>query len=143
MTLEELYDLSDRHPIVFYDGVCYLCNGFVRLVINNDRDGLVKFCLLQNDSGLSLRERLSLGSDINTTIGIYRREIYTHSDVLYMVAQSLGGWWLLLSPLYLLPKSFRDMIYNWVASNRYKWFGQSDECIVPEPSVRSRFINSV
>lgn len=141
MTLDELTDLSHHHPILMYDGVCNLCDAFVQFVIQHDQKGVVKFCALQNQSGTSNRERLTLGDDINTAIGLYKGKTYTHSDALYMVIKALKGWWSLLLPLYILPKSLRDIVYNWVAKNRYRWFGKADQCMMPTADVRARFID--
>lgn len=141
MTYEELIELSHQHPILFYDGVCMLCNGFVNAVIKHDPDAHVKFCILQNETGIAIREQLSLGSDISTTIGVHKGEVSTHSDVLHMIVKATGGWWSVVRPLYILPKSLRDIVYNWVARNRYRWFGKSESCIIPHPDVLSRFID--
>lgn len=141
MTLAEIYQASEKHPIVFFDGVCNLCNGFVQMVIRNDVKGRIQFCALQNIEGQQIRKELGLGENLDTAIGLYQNKVYTHSDVLYMVAKSMGGWWNILYPFYFLPKALRDVIYNWVARNRYNWFGQSDQCMVPSKKIMTRFLS--
>ncbi len=140
MTIEELYKSSYDHPILFYDGVCKLCNGFVQYVIQHDHKKIVKFCALQETGGLAISKYLNLSSDMNTAVGLYKGEVYSHSDVLRMIATVLGGKWLLIKPLYLFPKSMRDFVYNRVAQNRYKWFGKNESCMIPDPALLKRFI---
>jgi len=141
MTYDELVKISHKEPILMYDGVCNLCDAFVKFVIKQDNKGVIKFCALQNQSGQSAREELTHGTDINTAIGLYNGKTYTHSDALYMVIKVLKGRWSLLLPFYILPKSFRDIVYNWVATNRYRWFGKADQCMMPTPDIRARFID--
>lgn len=140
MTVEQLYDASKDQPIVLYDGVCNLCNGFVNFVLRTDKEGIIKFCALQEKGGLALRHHLNMGTEIGTAIGLWKGQIFTHSDVLRMVASSLKGWWSLVLPLYVLPKSFRDWVYMLIAKNRYRLFGKRDTCMVPNNEVLSRFI---
>ena len=140
MTIDELKSLSYQHPILFYDGVCLLCNGFVNNVIKHDDQALIRFCMLQDEAGQLITQELSIPNYLDTTIGIKEGKIYTHSDVLKMVIDTLRGKWLLLKPLYVLPKGYRDVIYRWVARNRYKWFGHTDQCIAPTPEVSNRFL---
>ncbi len=140
MTLDDIKFLSHDHPILFYDGVCHLCNGFVNTVIRHDPRSIIRFCTLQNEAGQLITEELSIPQYLDTTIGIKDGQIYTHSDVLKMVIDALKGKWLLLKPLYIFPKGLRDKIYNWVARNRYGWFGQSDQCLIPNSKVSNRFL---
>ncbi len=140
MTVEEIYSISDENPILFYDGVCNLCNGFVQMVIKHDEHGKIKYCALQDPSGVNIREYLNQKHDISTAIGMYKKQIFTHSDVLFMIARVLKGKWIILRPFQWIPKSIRDRIYNWVAKNRYKWFGQKDSCPVPDIKIKNRFI---
>ena len=140
MTLDQIKDISKAHPIIFYDGVCNLCNGFVNFVIKSDKQSKVRFGALQNDAGKTIREHLSMTGEINTVVGMHNGIVYTHSDVLRVVAKSLGGAWLLILPFYIVPKGLRDIIYNYIAKNRYKWFGKSDHCQIPSKNEMDRFL---
>ena len=142
MTVEQMIEHSKVKPIILFDGVCNLCNGFVNFVINHDKEGIVQFCALQDNGGVAIRQHLNLGDELTTAVGLWNGHIYTHSDVLGMIARSLGGFWKLVLPFYVLPKSFRDTVYNWVARNRYHWFGKSDKCRIPTPDEIHRFIGN-
>ena len=140
MTLAELEKLSYNHPIVFFDGQCNLCNSFVQFVIARDKKEIFKFCQLQNETSKLIEKKIDLGTSLETTVGLKNGLYATHSDVLHMVAKTFGGFWSLLTPFYWLPKSFRDLIYSWVARNRYKLFGKQESCMIPDPSLESRFL---
>lgn len=140
MTLAELEKLSYDHPIVFFDGKCNLCNSFVQFVIARDKKEIFKFCQLQNETGKLIEKKIDLRTSLETTVGLKNGLYATHSDVLKMVAKTFGGPWSLLIPLYWLPKAFRDMIYSWVAKNRYKLFGKQEKCMIPNPALESRFL---
>ena len=140
MTTQELYKTSYSHPVILYDGICRLCNGFVAFMLRKDKKGVFRFVALQDPLGVAVRKEMNLTGPISTVIGLKDGKTYTHSDVLYMVAVQQGGWMNLLRPLYLLPKTFRDFIYNWVARNRYAWFGKNESCYRPSTDVAERFL---
>ena len=96
--------------------------------------------MLQEALGKELQRHLGLPDEIETVIALRDGKIYTHSDVLLLIVKELGGVWSLIRPLYMLPKSFRDMVYRWIARNRHKWFGVSQKCYVPSEEHSSRFI---
>ena len=139
MEFEQIKDLSEKHPIIFFDGVCRLCNGFVNYVIRHDPDGKLKFCALQDENAVEIRKEFGLTENLDTVIGLYRSQIYSHSDVVFMVARQFRAYRFIL-PLQRLPISFRNYIYRLIAKNRYRWFGKQETCMVPSSDVFSRFI---
>ena len=132
--------LSEENPIIFYDGVCNLCDGFVQFVIRNDPQGKIKFCALQDEQAVGIRKEVQIEDNIDTVVGLHNGKIYTHSDVLFLVARQLGGFWLIITPLQYLPKGFRNFIYRWVARHRYNWFGKQETCIIPSSDIQARFL---
>jgi len=134
-------DPKTDHPILFFDGVCNLCNGFVQTIIRLDPKGKFRFASLQSEEAQELlRDHKLDPNDLNTVILLDGSRTYTESDVALEVARILGGAWLLLYPLRYLPSRFRDGIYRWVARNRYQWFGKKDQCMVPTPELKNRFL---
>lgn len=132
---------TNQHPILLFDGVCNLCNGFVQFVIKRDEKGLFRFTALQSEPGQELlatyqQER----SNFSTVILIENGQVYTHSDVALIVAKRLGGLWSLFYIFKIIPRPVRDSIYNWVARNRYRWFGEKPQCMIPTPDIKSRFL---
>lgn len=128
---------STDGPILYFDGVCNLCNSVVQFIIRHDRKGVFRFASLQSEAGKKVRTEGGLSS----VILFYKGKYYTKSGAVLQVARLLGGWMLLLVPGYVLPKFVRDAIYDAVAKRRYKWFGRKDECMIPTPELKARFLD--
>lgn len=140
MEHQEQVRLSQDRPILYYDGQCLLCDGFVNFLIKNDKKKQFLFCALQHQSSTEVRKKLNMTNEIKTVALLYRGKLYTESDVSFQIIKIIGGAWVLLLPLIIVPKSIRNQVYRWVAENRYKWFGKSDQCIIPDQSIKERFI---
>lgn len=137
----EKADQTFEYPILLFDGVCNLCNTFVQFVIQRDPEAIFRFAPLQSEIGRELSEQAGLPLDELNTVVLYTKgSFYTHSDVALQVVRFLPGAWPLLYSLNILPKSLRDAIYNWVARNRYRWFGKRESCMVPTPDLKRRFL---
>ncbi|MBK7871682.1 MAG: thiol-disulfide oxidoreductase DCC family protein [Saprospiraceae bacterium] len=128
-------------PILLFDGVCNLCNGFVQFVILRDPKAKFRFTALQSEVGQELLQEARMPTkDLSTVVLWENGKFYTHSDVPLRVAKGLGGWWSLLVIFRIIPKFVRDSIYNWIAKNRYRWFGKQESCMIPTPELKSRFL---
>lgn len=137
-TLAELIEMSKKHPIIAFDGVCNLCNGFIQWLIKRDKKQQFRYTTLQSDEGNLLIDAVDIDGD--SVLLVYNKKIYSLSDVGLKCAQILGGGWAVASWLRFLPKSFRDFVYKWIARNRYRWFGKKDVCMIPDPSINSLFL---
>lgn len=125
-----------------FDGVCRLCTGTVLFVIRRDRRKRFRFASMQSRLGQELLRRFGLSPDTLTTFVLVEAgEHFTKSTAALRVAAGLGGGWPLASVLLAVPRPIRDAVYDWVAKNRYRWFGRLDQCLVPVPDVRDRFID--
>ena len=130
-------------PILFFDGVCNLCEGFVQWVIKRDPKGLIYYASLQSEFAKEFTTGTALNvENVSSVILYYKGQFYTESDVPLLLASLLGYPWKLTYPFILLPRIIRDNIYRWIASNRYRWFGKKDECMIPTPALQSRFLDS-
>ncbi len=128
-------------PILLFDGVCNLCNGFVQFIIKNDPNAKFRFAALQSEVGQQLLQEAKMSmNDLNTVVFYDEEKFYTHSDVGLRVARHLGGFWNLFLIFNILPKFIRDGIYNWIAKNRYRWFGKQESCMLPTPELKARFL---
>lgn len=133
--------LHPEHPVLLFDGVCNLCSGFVQFVIKIDPKGKFRFASLQSDLGQRVLKAAGLSTDALGTVVLVRRgQVFTHSDVALESARILGGGWSLFYVFKILPRFIRDGLYNWVARNRYRWFGQKESCWLPTPDLRRRFL---
>lgn len=140
VTNQEATTPTDK-PILLFDGVCNLCNGFVQFVINRDPKGKFRFAALQSEIGQTLLKKANMPTEELSTVVLYENDkFYTHSSVPLRVVKKFGGAWPLLYGLVIVPKFIRDGIYNWIARNRYRWFGKRESCMIPTPELKSRFL---
>lgn len=136
-----MYAEPEEFPIVLFDGVCNLCNAAVNFLIDHDPHGRLKFGALQSAAAAPLLVRHGIRpDDLESFIFIDNGRVLRRSDAALRVAWTLGGAWRLLYPFLLLPRPIRDALYDWIAANRYRWFGKRDTCRIPTPELKSRFI---
>lgn len=139
---------SMPHPIVFYDGVCGLCNSFVQFVLRRDRNALFRFAALQSSiaTGALSRHRINPGA-LDTVYVVINHDlpdehILSRSDaVLFVLNQLKSPWRRTAFWLGVVPRSARDWAYNAIARHRYRIFGRSEICMVPSDQDHSRFLN--
>ncbi len=129
------------HPILLFDGVCNLCNASVQFVLKRDTEGQFRFASLQSEAAQELlRQFPEAPAGINTVVLIENGQLYTKSDAALRAAKRLPGPWPLLYGFILLPRSLRNLVYDWIARNRYRWFGKEDQCMLPRPEWKERFL---
>jgi predicted DCC family thiol-disulfide oxidoreductase YuxK len=129
---------TEEHPIIFYDGVCGLCDRSIQFIIQNDRERKFRFAALQSDiAARTLGDNITLDSFVFYEKGKAR---YRSSAALHMF-RALGGGWKLLYGFIIVPPFIRNAVYDFVARNRYRWFGKYDTCRIPTPEQRSRFLD--
>jgi predicted DCC family thiol-disulfide oxidoreductase YuxK len=127
--------------VILFDGVCNLCNGLVQFVIARDRHGRFTFASLQSGAAARLLSgRGSLESLPDSLVLLEGDRLYTRSAAALRVARGLGFPWQLAYAFVVVPRPVRDAIYDWVARNRYRWFGKQAVCMVPTPDLRRRFV---
>jgi len=129
-------------PVVLFDGVCNLCSSSVIFIIKRDRGSKIKFASLQSEFGQEQMKRFKLpASLLNSVLLIKNGKLYQRSNAALEIASMLDGLWPLFFIFKIVPRFFRDIIYDWIAKNRYRWFGKKEECMIPTPEMRERFIN--
>ncbi len=128
--------------IIIFDGVCNLCNRFVKFVIKYDKQHYFKFVALQSKSANSLLLQLNLtqGFHCDSVILIEGNKAYFKSDAAIRIAAKLSRPAKYLSWAKFFPSALRNRIYDIVAKNRYAWFGKKDSCMIPAPDIISRFL---
>ncbi|MCR8644552.1 thiol-disulfide oxidoreductase DCC family protein [Paenibacillus sp. N1-5-1-14] len=135
---------SPSHPnaIVLFDGVCNMCNSIVKFTIRRDPTGKLRFASLQSDAGQRLLESYNLSThDFNSFVLIEGNRAYTKSSAALRLTRKLHLLWPCLYIGIVIPKPIRDLIYHFVAHNRYRWFGQAESCMMPTPELKQRFLN--
>jgi predicted DCC family thiol-disulfide oxidoreductase YuxK len=129
-------------PIVVFDGVCAFCAGAVRLILENDRDGSIRFAPLQSPLGGRLMREHGLDpADAETFLVLRGGRALVRSDAAVDVARRLRLPWRALALFGFLPRALRDPVYRLLARKRYDWFGRRASCYLPTPEERSRFLD--
>jgi predicted DCC family thiol-disulfide oxidoreductase YuxK len=133
--------LSDDRPLVIFDGVCHLCNASVAFIINRDPAGVFRFAPLQGAHAAQILGDVSADFRAADSVMLVENgRIYDKSEAALRICRRLSLPWRWLWVLRLIPKGFRDWIYSLVAKNRYRWFGRSQECMIPRADWRNRFL---
>jgi predicted DCC family thiol-disulfide oxidoreductase YuxK len=126
--------------IVFFDGVCNLCNGFVDFLIRQDRHRHLRYASLQGETA-----RKILGPETANqlaSVTFYENgKTWSESDAVIKILSRLGALWFFTQTFWIVPKFLRDPIYRFVARNRYRWFGKRETCRLPSPDERKLFLN--
>jgi predicted DCC family thiol-disulfide oxidoreductase YuxK len=130
-------------PLYFFDGYCVLCSGFVAFCLERDPEGRLKFASAQSVLGRRVLETLGLpDSTLQRTILLLDGDsVYMRSAAVLRALRYLRGPARWLQPLAVVPAMLRDPIYDLIARNRYRWFGQRSSCFVPTAATRDRFID--
>jgi predicted DCC family thiol-disulfide oxidoreductase YuxK len=134
--------IPGKEKIIVFDGKCNLCNKWVQFVIKYDRDKKLKFCALQSKTGQKISAQfLKDVTELKTVIFIDGTSLYIKSTAALYILKHLSGIWSFFFILVSIPRPIRDFIYDFIAKNRYKWFGKSEHCMVPKKEVLDRFID--
>jgi predicted DCC family thiol-disulfide oxidoreductase YuxK len=132
---------SDQHVILF-DGVCNFCNGMVNFLIRRDKKNVFRFAALQSEGGKNILAANGLPSDyLESLLYLEKGKIYTSSTAALKIYNQLSWYWKWTQLLWIVPRFLRDSVYNAIAKRRYKLFGKKDQCMIPSPEVRNRFLN--
>ena len=130
----------EGHALVLFDGVCNLCNSSVNFIIDRDREGYFKFAALQDEAVAPLLERFEVSTDTMESIVLVEAGwCYRESTAALRIARRLNRGWPLFYAFIIIPRPARDLVYGWIARNRYRWFGTRDTCRIPTPELRERF----
>lgn len=127
--------------VVLFDGVCNLCNASVAFILRRDPKAYFRFASLQSRAAAKLLHgRPEIGTGLDSIVLLEDGACFTQSTAALRIARRLSGAWPLLYAFIVLPRFLRDPIYNWIARNRYRWFGRRDACMLPGPEIRDRFL---
>ena len=129
----------DQKYILFFDGVCGLCNSLVNFMVRVDRRQKYRYAPIQGEYGksiLSEKDRLLLQSVIVVSQG----HVFRKSSAVLRLLMDLGGPWKLFGVGYCIPVFLRDYIYDFIAQHRYQWFGEKESCRIPSESERHLFL---
>lgn len=135
-------DLPTNKTIILFDGVCNLCNGAVNWMIDRDRRDQFRFVPLQSELGQQITRHIGVDTARIDSILWYQPGVayYYKSDAALKIASQLGFPWSLWTVFRVLPRALRDGVYDRIAKNRYRWFGKTEQCRIPTPELKSKFL---
>jgi len=127
-------------PVIFFDGVCNLCNASVQFVIKHDKNDQFSFTAIQGELAKEVLPKFKIDpGQLNTILLLEEGKLYTKSSAALRIAKKLDGVWPLLYAFIVIPKLVRDWLYNIIAKNRYNWWGKEESCWVPTPTLKNKF----
>jgi predicted DCC family thiol-disulfide oxidoreductase YuxK len=133
--------VNDELNIIFFDGVCNLCNFWVRFVIRNDPEGDFRFASLQSDFAINFLKQNEIKSDFQSIILYTEGKFLIQSDAVLSILYTNGGFNKFLSQLFQpIPLRIRNALYKFVARNRYYIFGKQEQCMIPDKFIKNRFL---
>ncbi len=131
---------KEEKIIVLFDGVCNFCNATVNFILLRNRKDRFRFAALQSDIGKKLLKEYHLPADNNSIVVISNGKVYRQSAAILIITRNLSGAWSLLYVFVIIPPFIRNGLYRWFARNRYKWFGKTELCMIPDENVRNKFL---
>ncbi|MGL2967428.1 thiol-disulfide oxidoreductase DCC family protein [Flavobacterium sp. XGLA_31] len=138
----EIEDIPKDKKIILFDGVCNLCNTSVQLIIKRDKKDIFRFVPLQSDLGHKITTHIGI-SELNIdSLVLYEpaKAYYLKTEAVIRILSELHYYFKILRILLLLPKFISNWLYDYVAKNRYNWYGKKESCMIPAPDSATKFL---
>ncbi len=134
--------MEKKHKIILFDGVCNLCNGAIQFIIKHDMKDIFRYAALQSDVGRRLISERHIDTDKVDSVVLIDPGVayYLKSEAALEIGKDLQGYRTISSILVWVPKLLRDIVYDFIARNRYKWYGKKQECMIPTPELKAKFL---
>ncbi|MFV0566803.1 MAG: thiol-disulfide oxidoreductase DCC family protein [Flavobacteriaceae bacterium] len=128
--------------IILFDGVCNLCNSSIQYVIKHDKNDAFRFVAIQSNAGQALIHKHGIDASKTDSIILIAPNVayYQQSDAVLKIAYQLNPFWNTFRVLEFIPVKLRNLVYNYVAKNRYKWYGKKENCMIPTPELKAKFL---
>jgi predicted DCC family thiol-disulfide oxidoreductase YuxK len=138
-----MIELPINKKIILFDGVCNLCDSAVQFVIEHDKKDVFRFASLQSEIGREIIKHIGIDIKNIDSIVLYQPGIayYYKSEAALEIAKNLGGVFPFATIFKILPTAFSNTIYDFVAKNRYKWYGKKESCMIPTAELKSKFLD--
>ncbi|TMM57239.1 thiol-disulfide oxidoreductase DCC family protein [Maribacter algarum] len=134
--------MEENKKIILFDGVCNLCNGFVQFVIKHDKKDVFRYASLQSEIGQQLISERNIDTSKIDSVVLIEPGVayYIKSDAALQIGRHIRGYRTISKVLNLIPSSLRNIIYDLIARYRYTWFGKKDQCMIPTPELKGKFL---
>ena len=132
---------SNNNPILLFDGYCNLCNNSVQFILKYEKNTDLVFTSLQSEAGISLLKQYNINPlNLDSLVFIKNNKFHTKSSAALLLTPYLKGLYPLLYSLLIIPPFIRNTVYDYIARNRYKWFGKAESCMMPDKELMNRFL---
>ena len=135
-------NLPVNKQIIFFDGICNLCEQSVQFIIKHDKNDIFRFVALQSDLGQEILQYIGIADKNIDSIILYipGKAYYYKSSAAIEIAKNLGGFWHYGTIFRVIPTAIRNNIYDYIAKNRYKWYGKKESCLIPTQKLEAKFL---
>ena len=140
---ENINNIPENKKLILFDGVCNLCNEAVLQIIKQDKKDIFLFTALQSNTGKNIINELGIDTSKIDSIVLYipGEDYFIKSEAALKIANEFYGLWKLIQVFRIFPVFFNDFFYDFIARNRYRWFGKKEECMIPTKKLNSKFLN--
>lgn len=137
-----MIDIPSHKKLILFDGVCNLCNSSVQYVIKHDKKNMFMFTALQSEAGQQIIKEYKIDTNKTDSILLYTPEhgVVSKSTAALKIASRLGFPQNLMTVFFIVPPFIRNWVYDYIAKNRYKWYGKKESCWIPTPELKSKFL---
>lgn len=136
-----IFTEMDTAPVLLFDGVCNLCNGAVQFVLKHDTKKAFRFASLQSGVAEHLLQPYGDLKKLSSVVLLENGNLFQKSNAVLKVINYLPWYWQWMRVFWIMPRFLRDAVYDWIAKNRYKWFGKRESCMIPTPELHQRFLD--
>jgi len=135
-------ELPRDKKIILFDGVCNLCNSTVQFLIKHDKKDVFRFVALQSDLGQQIMAYIGIDTSKVDSIIVYEpgKAYFYKAEAALEIASAIGGVYTLLAVFKAVPKGISNAVYDYIARNRYKWYGKKEACMLPTPEIKAKFL---
>lgn len=135
-------NLPQDKKIILFDGVCNLCDSSIQFIIKHDKKDIFRFVALQSEIGMEITKYIGVDTSKIDSILLYEpgNAYYYKAQAALKIAKELGGIYTVISWFGVLPKFLTNSVYDYIAKNRYKWYGKKDACMIPTPELKAKFL---
>jgi len=137
-----MINLPQDKKIILFDGVCNLCDSSIQFIIKHDKKDIFRFVALQSEIGLEIINHIGIDTTKIDSILLYEpgKAYYYKAQAALKIAKELGGIYTAISWFSILPDFLTNTVYDYIARNRYKWYGKKDACMIPTPELKAKFL---
>ncbi len=137
-----MIDFPENKKIILFDGVCNLCDSSVQYIIKHDKKDVFRFVALQSELGQEIIKYIGIQDSNIDSIIFYEPKVayYYKSEAALQIAKNLGRFFYFATVFRVFPTGFLNIIYDFIAKNRYKWFGKTQNCMIPTKEIKSKFL---